>query len=260
MREEDGVPLRQFVPADIDADPSVEAELHARRAERVGLLVDDVLGRLEVRDSITQDAAGRGPGLEHGHAVAGRAHLLGDGQAGRPRADDRDPLSGLELGRGDREAAALVAIPVAEEGLQLADRDRLGVLADHADAFAERLLRTEAAAELGHLGGLAEDCGGIGQFAELEEGERAGNVVVDRTGDRAGRGRTLDATLGLEHGGASGVAEVDLAPVVDAVVRGLFGDVVGRDAQPLPAVNRLSGPGELRLLLALGPLPLWWFL
>ena len=260
MREEHRVPLGEFVPVDVDADSGIEAELDAGRDQGLDLLVDDILGGLEVGNSVTQHAASRGPCLEHGDIVAGGAHLFRDGQTGGSGAHDRDSLACFDLRGGNREAASLFAVPIAEEGLELADRDRLGVLADHARTFAERFLRAETTAELGHFRRLAEHGGGIGQLADLEEGERAGDVVVNGTGLCARRGRALDAALRLEHGGTGGVTEVHLAPVVDAIVRGLLGDVVRWNPQSLPTVYRLSGSRELRLLLAPALLLLWWFL
>ena len=184
--------------------------------------------------------------------MAGAAHLLGDGQSGWTRSDDSDPLSRLDFRPGDREPTALLAIPVAKEGFQLADCDRLGVLAHDARAFAERLLGTEPTAQFGHLGRLAEHGRSVGQLANLKEGQRAGNVVADRTGLRAWRSGTLNTALGFKHRRTGGVAVVDLVPVVDAIMRGLLGDVMRRNTQALAAIDRLAGAREL-LLLDSGP-------
>ena len=59
--------------------------------------VEDPLLHLELGDPVAQQAAGLVVALVDGHGVAGPGELLGGGQPGRPRADDRHPPAGLRL-------------------------------------------------------------------------------------------------------------------------------------------------------------------
>ena len=247
VAEENRVVLVEISPSHFLSDAGLEAEFDAGGAQRFDFFVDDVFGGFEVGDAVAEDATGGGPGFEDSDLVADRAHSFGGGQPGGAGADDGDALAALALRLGDGEAAALAAIPVAEEGFELADGDGFGVFADDADALAERFLRAEASAELGHFAGLAEDGCGVGELADFEEGERAGDVVINGAGFGARGGGALDAALGLEHGGAGGVAVVDLVPVMDALVGRLFGDVVGRDAEARLAIEGQTGARGLCL-------------
>ena len=257
LRQKDGVEGAQCVPAHVLPHAHAGAEFDAAGAQGVDLLVDDALGRLEVGDAVAQHAARARPRLEDRHRVSRQAHPLGDGEARRPAPNDRHTPTALETGRGDREAAPLAAVPIGHEGLQLADRDRLGVLAHHAVALAELLLRAEAAAQFRHLAGGAEDGGGRANASQLKVGQRPGDVVADRAGRDTGLGGALDAALRLEHGRLRRVAVVDLVPVVDAFEGRLLRDVVRGDAEPGAAVNRRRvasrgrlGPGLAGALLA----------
>ena len=110
--------------------------------------IDEVLGHLEVRDAVAQQAAEAVVALEDGHVVAGPGQLLGSGQPGRPGTDDGDPLAGAFGGRL-RLDAALVEGPLDDRHLDLLDRDRVGVDGEHAGGFARR--RADPAGELGEV-------------------------------------------------------------------------------------------------------------
>src|SRR5207302_7984281 len=105
-------------------------------------------------------------------------------------------------------------------------------------ALAEPLLRTEPAAHLRHVVGLVEDVGGAERITVLELPQRRRDVVADRTGDLARRGRTLDAALGLDLRRLDVERQVDLAPVEDADARLLLRDFLRRDAQARLSVYR----------------------
>ena len=168
------------------------------------LVLQHVLAELEVRDAVEQDAAGLRPGVVHRAGVAALRQLLGDGHAGRARADDGDLQAARRRQHGQRHAEVL-ALVVGDERLELADRDRRLLVAvgpdgerDDALALAQALLRAEAAAQLGQVARLAELLGGAVDVADLEQLERAGDVVVDRAGLLARRRRALDAAHRLD--------------------------------------------------------------
>ena len=102
--------------------------------------------------------------------------------------------------------AAVAALVVGDERLELADRDRrlLAVRrgpdreADDARALAERFLRAEAAAHVGQVARLAELVRGAEDVALLEQDERRRDVVAGRAGLLAGRRRAVDAALRLD--------------------------------------------------------------
>ena len=231
--------VEEVVDGDVLADPGVADELHADVLEVAELVLQDLLAELEVRDAVQQHAAGLGPGVVNGAGVAVLRQLLADGEAGGPGADDGDLVAGGRGQDGQRDAAVL-ALVVGDERLELADRDGrllVGVRpdgeGDDALALAEALLRAEAAAQLGQVAGLAELVGGAEDVAVLKQLERAGDVVADGAGVLAGRGRALDAAHRLDLGGLEVEAEEDFVPVVAAFFRVLLVDGDPRDGEAL---------------------------
>ena len=246
VRQEHRVPSRQILPSHVLPHPRVEAELHASGLQCRDLLVHDPLRRFEIRNPVAQHPAARRPRLEHRHPVPLQPHRLRRRQPRRPRAHHRHPLPRL-LPRPRRlEAPPLLPIPIAQERLQLPDRDRLRLLPDHARPLAQRLLRAQPPAQLRHRTRRPEHGRRLRQPAHLQQCQRSRDVVVHRAGHRARRGRALDAALRLEHRRARGVPVVHLVPVVHPLVRRLLGHVMRRNPQPRLAIDRQSGP-SLRL-------------
>ncbi|MDZ7728182.1 MAG: hypothetical protein U5Q44_08275 [Dehalococcoidia bacterium] len=227
------------VDGDIAAHVGVAAEFDAKPVQVLEVLVDEVLLHLEVRDAVDEHTAGIGPGFEDGGAVAHEREVLGDGEAGRPGADDRHPLAG-GLGHvpGQGVAAELLALVVGAEGLELADgHGRLAAAvgadgkAHDAGAFAKAFLRAEAAAHLRKVARLAELIGGTEDVAFFDEGESAGNIVPDGAGFLAGRRGALDTALGLDAGSIDIEAEIRLVEIPLALLRVLLGDGLNSDGE-----------------------------
>src|SRR5690606_25062972 len=143
------------------------------------LLLEDLLAHLEVGDAVEEHAARLGPSLEDRALVAAPLEVLGDGEAGRPGANDGAGVTRAGgLGFGHRESAVTLALLIGEERLESADGDGrvLDAVgpdgeADDAGALAEVLLRAEASAHLRQRRGLAELVGCRLHLATLEQFE-----------------------------------------------------------------------------------------
>ena len=118
------VALLELVHGDVTADLDVVVELHAVLGDPVDVELDDIARQPEGRDADERGAAARRQRLVDVHLVAVAGQLLGDGQPGRPRADDRHALA---AGRADHHVVGHVVavVPVDQEALHGADRERL---------------------------------------------------------------------------------------------------------------------------------------
>ena len=250
-RDEDGVEvalelLERHVLADADAEDELDAEV-AQPLDAVG---DADLVLLEVGDAVVQQPARHRPGVVDDDAMAGPRDALGDADAGGPGADDREALARRGRSHGGRRLP-VGELPLRHERLELADGDRLALLADDAMALAKPLLGAEPSTHLGQLAGLAEDVGGAVEVALFEQPEGGGDVVADGAGDQAGGGGALDAAGRLGLGGL-GVEEVeDLVPVAAAdlgwlLVRQLRLKQQPRLAIDVRALRALRGRGGRR--------------
>ena len=103
----DVVVVQQPLHRDVDADLDAGAEDHAFGLHLPDAAVDQLLLHLEVGDAVAQQAADPVGLLEHGRRVAGAGQLLGAGQAGRARADHRDPLAGAARRRSAARSSPL---------------------------------------------------------------------------------------------------------------------------------------------------------
>ena len=88
----------QLVGGDVDADVDAGPELGALGPHLVEAPLEVLLLHLELGDAVAQQPADPVGPLEDDDVVAGAGELLGCGQPGRARADDRDPLAGLASG------------------------------------------------------------------------------------------------------------------------------------------------------------------
>ena len=96
-RHHDGVGGgQQDVDVDAVADGGVGAELGPLGLHLGEAPLEVALLHLELGDAVAQQAADAVGPLEHDDVVAGPRQLLGDGQPGRPGADDGHPLAGLD--------------------------------------------------------------------------------------------------------------------------------------------------------------------
>ena len=253
MAEEDGVIAfgEQFFDAVLFADLDAGAEDDAAVFEPPGEVFDNFFVELEVGDAVYQQAAGAGPHVKDGWCVAELGEFFGDGQARRAAADDGDLEAGF-LRHRRTVAAVAVAEEVGAEGFELADADGLFVADQNATALAEDLLRADAAADFGHVGGLVELDAGFGEAALGDEVHGVGDVVVDRAGDLAGRERAaLEAARGFGDGDLGGEAEENFVPVVDALGRDLLVELGG--VNPVAFRARVRGPASVVLFVRFLP-------
>ena len=147
---EDGVVahLEELVDGVEAADDRVDLDLDAEPPQVVDLGPDDGLGQTELGDAVDQHPAGLVQRLEHRHRVAFGDHVGGQGEAGRTGADHGDALAGRLGLAGDGHRVGLT-LEVGREALEVADRHRLLLLAQHADLLALVVLGTDAAADRG---------------------------------------------------------------------------------------------------------------
>ncbi len=138
-------------------------------------------------------------------------------------ADDADRLSAW---RADFNGLDPTLFPCGIGDIFLDRADGDGIMTrkfDDAIAFAQPVLRTDAAADFGHRAGQ------VGQFISLAQtpfggqAEPVGDVVVQRAMDRAIRHPALRAARGLVGGGFGGVAVGDFVKILGTQLgRALF--------------------------------------
>ncbi len=183
------------------------------------------LVELHVRDAVHQQAARAVLALEHGHFVAGAVQLLRGGESRRAGADHGHLLAGARRRRLGQHPA-FVPAAVDDLVLDVLDRDRRLVDAEHARAFARR--RADAAGELREVVGHV-------QAVERLAPEPAVDQVVplrDHVVDRAARGHAADQLAGVAerhaavHAARALLAQalllqvrVELVPVADPLQR-----------------------------------------
>ena len=185
-----------------------ETPAHELRALRLHLVqppVEEALLHLELGDAVAQQAARLVVALVDGHRVAGPGELLGRGQPGRAGPDDRHPPPGLRLEGGTGCHPALVPGPVDDRHLDLLDRHRVGVDAEHARRLARR--RAQPPGELGEVvGGVQALDGGL-PLVPVDEVVPVGDEVAERAAVVAERDAAVHAPAGLgAAAGRSGTA------------------------------------------------------
>ena len=206
---------------------------HLREVVHLGL--HDVLGQAKLRDAVDEDAARLVERLEHDRLVAEAPQVARAGQARRARADDGDAPAGRRADGGQLDAA-LLALPVGQERLDLADRDgEAEVLVDlghHAVLLALALLRADAPADGGQEVGLLDEPDRAAEVPLGHELQEPGHVDADRAARDARLVLAGEAAHGLGARLRGRVGERDLADVA-------------RRARPGPArPRRPSGAGR----------------
>ena len=212
--------LEQLVDGQHLADDHVGLDVHAHGLEVVDLLVDDGLGKTELRNAVGQHAARDVQRLVHGHLVAHAGQVA---RAGQPRGAGADDSDLVAVGGGRlRSLGGMLAVPVGHEALQAADAHRLAPHAAHVLGFVLGLLRAHAAAHGGQRGGAVDHL------------KRALDVLVGQLGDELG-----DVDL---HGA---LADAGLVLAVQAAARLLDGHFIGIAGghllEHLVAVVRIEG-------------------
>src|SRR5262249_40140090 len=120
--------------------------------------VEDAFFHLELGNAVTKQAADPIVALEDGHVMAGAVELLGGGETGRARADDRHPLARARARRLGLDPAGLERV-LDDAPLDGLDRDRGVVDAEDAGAFTRG--RAERARELGEVVGGVQALDGL---------------------------------------------------------------------------------------------------
>ena len=210
----------QLLEGEIAPDFDAGGELDALGLELLEAAVDRHLVELEVGDAVAQEAAEAVVALKDRDAVAGADQLLCGGEPGRARADHRDALAGLLLGRLRGDPAVLERL-LDDLQLDLLDRHRVVVEGQHAG-----LLARGGADGTGELGEVVRGVQAIDRVAEvvaLDEVIPLGDQVAEwaaRVAERhaaahaATRLLAHQADLGL--GGHEGVV---LQALLDGAVR-----------------------------------------
>ena len=166
--------------------------------------------------------------LEHGDVVPGPGQLLGRGQAGRPGADDRDLLARAHQRRLGLDPAFGPG-PVDDLHLDLLDRDRVGVDAEHAGGLARR--RAEPAGELGEVVGRVQPFGRLVPVVPPDQVVPLRDQVAQRAAGVAERDAAVHAAAGLALQAPGREVVVDLAPVPDPHVHRPAGRGLARGGQ-----------------------------
>ena len=214
------MPGPQVGEGGIAAHLEVHAEDHPALRQPGGAPGHHVLFQLEAGNAVDQQAPGPVVPVIDGDQIAPFPQPLRRRQARRARADDPHGLGPLAQGL-QRLDPALFPGRVGDELLHRADGDGLppGLL-DDAGAFAQAVLRADAAADLRHGGGGGGQGIGVLQPALGGHLQPVGDVVVQRTGVLAERHAALGAAGRLLLPPGEVVVRIDLAEVVGPL-RGL---------------------------------------
>src|SRR5262249_30053297 len=188
---------------------------------------------LELGDAVAEQPADAIGALEHDDRVSRPVELLGDREAGRARADDRDFLPRARAGRLGPDPALLERV-IDDRDLDGLDGDRIVVDAEHAGALARR--RTEPSGELREVVGRVQPLDGVTPAILVDEIVPVGDQVAERTALMTERDAAVHAPGALLSQIVLGEGNVDLLPVAKAL-----GD---RPRRPLLALD-LEKPGGL---------------
>ena len=127
-------------------------------------------------------------------SVPGAGELLRGREPRRPRADDGDALAGQRRGRLRRDPA-LVPRAVDDLDLDLLDRHRIAVDAEHARRFARR--RAQPAGELGEVVRRVQALDRVAPVVAVDEVVPVGDEVAERAAVVAERDAAVHAPPGL---------------------------------------------------------------
>ena len=176
-------------------------------------LIEVALLHLELGDAVAQQAADAIGALVDDHRVAGARELLRGREPGRTGADDGDALAREPLGVQRREPAFLPRA-VDDLDLDLLDRDRRLVDAEHARGFARR--RAQAAGELGEVVGRVQPFARRLPAVAVHEVVPLRDEVPERAAGVAERDAAVHAPRALDAHLLGREVLVDLLPVEHA--------------------------------------------
>jgi hypothetical protein len=207
--------LAQLLGGDVAPHVDAAAELGAFGLHLLDAPVDVALLHLELGDAVAQQTTGLVVTFEHDHAVPRPGQLLRGRHAGRPGADDRDPVAGAR-GRRGRHDPALLERPLDDGDLDLLDRHR--VVGDPQDARPLTGRRAQLAGELREVvGGVQPLDGGLPVVA-VDQVVPVGDEVAQRTAVVAERDAAVHAAAGLGLEVAHRHRQGHLTPVLDPLV------------------------------------------
>jgi hypothetical protein len=206
------VPRPQFFQRDVLADAAVQHELDAGGLVLRVTAQHDVLFQLEVGDAVDHQAADAVVAVIDRDLPAAQPQPLGGREASRSGADDADGMVHFPR-RRRRLHPAHVPGGVGDIALHRADGDAVEALLDDAIAFAEPVLRANAAADLGEGIGGGRDLVGFFQPAFGGQLQPVRDIVVQRAMHGTERHAALGTAAGLLAGALRREALVDLAEI-----------------------------------------------
>jgi hypothetical protein len=216
--DENGVvPLAQIFQPRIAANLEIRMKFNARSRQQPDPALHDALLELEVGNAVHEKPPDAVIAVVDMDGVTQEAHLFGCREAGWAAADDADRA--IPLAPRPR-ALDPAPFPGRLGDVILDSADRHGAVAralDHAVAFAEPVLGTDAAADLGHVVGR----GGEGvRFLEAPLGDQlepVRHIVVKRAVYLAERDAALRAARGLAGAILGAVLAEDLLEISPTV-------------------------------------------
>ena len=202
--------------------------MDACRAQSFDPAHHDVFFQLEARNAVGQQPASAVVPVVDVDVITGNAEVFGRRQTARSSADNADRLAARRADR-DRFDPALFPCGVGDVFFDRADGD--GFVAgklDHAIAFAQAVLRADAAADFGHRAGQIGQLIRLAQAAFRCKPQPVGDVVAEWAVDRAIGHAALRAARGLFGGLFGGVAVGDFGKILGAQFRlALLGEGLG---------------------------------
>ena len=210
------VPFAQFLEGGVGADVEVEMEGDAAVDQMLRPAANDLLLELEVGDAIDEQAADPVVAVVDMDLPAPPAQFFRRRHAAGAGADDADALLVFDP-RLDRLDPASLPGRVGNVFLDRADGDSaVAGLFDDAVAFAQAVLRADAAADLRHVVGRRGDLVGLLQAPFGGQQQPVGNVVAERAMHLAVGHTALRAAARLFGRALGGIFVVDLVEVVAA--------------------------------------------
>ena len=170
--------LNRYIHADIDA--AMEGD--AFTLDLLDTAVDEVLLHLEVRNTVSQQAAGLGFALIDMNLVAGAAKLLRSRHARRTRTDDGNLLAGVDRRRLRHDKAQLIGL-VGNRLLDGLDGDRRILEVQRASLLTRR--GTDAAGKFREVVGGVEVADRLFPIVVIDQIVPVGDLVMHWTAGRA---------------------------------------------------------------------------
>ena len=174
---------------------------------------NDILLKFEIRNAVNEQAADAIVAIINRHLVSALTHALCSSEAGGTGANNADCLAALSA-RANGIDPALFPRRLSQILFDSADGNAaMAALLDHARAFAEAILRADAAADFGHRIGRSGKPVSVFEPAFGGELQPVGDVVLERAVRLAERHTALRATRGLIGGFLGNELAVDLKEI-----------------------------------------------